>query len=286
MVPTKERNHSAILLSYKAEKILVDCGEGTQRQLKKADVSLHSLTMLLISHWDGDHVLGIPGLLQSLSASDYQKTLKVFGPAGTKSKLQKLMSLFNLGNKLSIEITEIRSGVFYRSDDFCLEAQSLQHTQPTLGYAFIEQDRRKVSVSKMKQLGLRQGPLIGKIVKGKSIQHNGKTIKPDDISHVVQGKRVCVIMDTMHSLGFNKIAKEADLLICESTYLHELVERAKRYKHMTARQAAELAKHSKVKQLILTHFSARYKKEDILEKEAKQYFKQSRAASDLMRIKL
>src|SRR3989344_1664426 len=120
MMPTKERNHSGVLLNYKSEYILFDCGENMQRQLKIAEVSPARLTKILITHWHGDHILGLPGLLQSLIAHQYQKTLEIYGPKGTKEYLRKIIDLFVLYNgKIKLKIIEIeKGGIFYEDKEF------------------------------------------------------------------------------------------------------------------------------------------------------------------------
>ncbi len=286
MVPTKERNHTSILLKYKSDHILVDCGEGTQRQLKLANVPLPSITKLLITHWDGDHVLGIPGLLQSLSTSNFDKTLQVYGPARTKVFLKKIMEISNHHCAFDIVVKEISSGKFFETDDYYLEACRLEHTTPTLGYNFVEKDKRRVDIAKMKKLGIPEGPMIGKLVDGKSVQLDGKKISPDDITYVQKGKKVTFILDSAFTKSVFKLAKNADLLICESTYGPDLEEKAIEYKHMTSAQAAQIASLSDAQKLILTHFSARYKDTKDLETEARKIFKDTTAAYDLMKVNL
>jgi len=117
MVPTKERNQSGILISYGSEGILVDCGEGTQRQLKIAGISLAKITKILISHWHGDHVLGLPGLIQSMSAAGYEKKLRIYGPTGTKKFMKKMFEAFLFDRKIDIEVNEVKKGEFHHNHD-------------------------------------------------------------------------------------------------------------------------------------------------------------------------
>ena len=286
MVPTKERNHSGLLLNYRSEHILIDCGEGIQRQLKKIGYPLPNITKILISHLDGDHILGLMGLFQSLSGSEYKKTLEIYGPKGTNSFINGLFRLYGAKVNYEIKVKDVSGGKFIDSDDFYIEARGLKHTKPTLGYSFVEKDFRRVEKSKLKVLKLPNGPMIGKLASGKSVQHNGKTIKPDDVSSKVKGKKVTIIMDTMYHEDSVKLAKDADVVVCDSTYTSEFEKKALKYKHMTAGQAGTLAKKAKAKHLVLTHFSARYKNAKPLEKDAQKVFKNSRAAQDFMRIKL
>ncbi|MBN4049118.1 ribonuclease Z [archaeon AH-315-M20] len=287
MIPTKERNHSSILISYNSENVLVDCGEGTQRQLKIAGIKLTKITKILISHWHGDHVLGLSGLIQSMSASDYNRTLKIYGPLGTKKFMKKLFETFVFfDEKINIEIYEIKSGKFFENDEFFLEAASLEHNIETLGYSFIEKDKRKINISYIKKLKIPQGPLLGKLQAGKSITWKGKKVSLNKATKIVKGKKITIISDTVPCKGANILAKNSDILICEATYSSDLENKSEKYKHMTSKQAAELANRSKSKQLILTHFSARYKNTQELEEDARNYFDNVLCAKDFMKINI
>jgi len=284
MVPTKERNHSGILISYKNENILVDCGEGIQRQLKIAGVKLTKITKILISHWHGDHVLGIPGLMQSMSASGYNGKLQVYGPIGTRKFMEKMFEAFAFDNKISFGVNELRGGKFFQNADFILEAKELKHNVPTLGYSLTEKNKRKINIKYIKKIGIPAGPLLGKLQNGKSIVWKGKKVDPSKAAKIVGGKKVTIINDTLPCKNTNALAKNSDLVICEATYSSDLEDKSKKHMHMTAAQAAKLAKKANAGKLILTHFSARYKDTKELEKDARKYFKDVCCAKDFMRI--
>ncbi|TKJ17410.1 ribonuclease Z [Candidatus Woesearchaeota archaeon B3_Woes] len=287
MVPTKERNHSSVLISFKGNNILVDCGEGTQRQLKFAGVGISKINKILISHWHGDHVLGLPGLIQTLATSDYEGVLEIYGPKGTKEKFKHMFKAFEFDqNKINLEIKEINKGRFFENNDFVLEVLPLEHSVPCLGYNFIEKDRRRINLKKAKKIGLKEGPLLGKLQSGKTITFNGKKIKPDDVSYVVKGGKVSFVSDTLVCKNAYTLAKGADLLICESTYCSDLEEKSEEYFHMTAKQAASIANKSDVKQLILTHISARYKDAKEVENDAKDIFEDVKCSYDFMKVKI
>src|SRR3989338_2833536 len=286
MVPTKERNHSSILISYGSENILVDCGEGTQRQLKIAGIKLTKITRILISHWHGDHVLGLPGLIQSMSSSGFNKTLNIYGPKGTKKLIEKMFEVFSFDQKFEIKVNEVNSGKFFEDDDFILEAEQLEHNIETLGYRLEEKDKRKINLNHVKKLGVPDGPLLGRLQEGKSITWKGKKIEAEKATSLVKGKSVAIITDTVPCKGAYKLAKDVDLLVSEATYASDLEEKSTEYGHMTAKQAAEMASRSNAKQLILTHFSARYKNTSELEYEARTYFNNVLAAEDFMKINI
>jgi len=286
MVPTKERNQIAVFLSYGSEGILFDCGEGTQRQFKIAGISLQKVTKILLSHWHGDHVLGLPGLMQTLSSTDYTRTLEIYGPTGTKKRMEKMFEAFVFDKRLSFKITEVKSGRFFENNDFEIEAYPLEHGIETLGYRFVEKDKRKVDMKKVRKFGIPEGPLIGKLQQGSEITHNGKKINPDDVTYIEKGKIVAYVTDTVLCEGCYKTAQDADLLICEATYSSKLVDKSEEYGHLTAKQAGQLANKSNAKQLVLAHFSARYKNTQEIEEDARNVFDNVICAKDFMKIEL
>ncbi|MBS3106634.1 ribonuclease Z [Candidatus Woesearchaeota archaeon] len=286
MVPTKERNQSAIFISYDTHGILVDCGEGTQRQFKFAGIPLTKITKILITHWHSDHTLGLPGLLQSLSASEYGRTLEIYGPKGIKERLEHMYRAFLMDRLIEMKITEIKEGTFFENGEFKLEAKLLDHGIPCYAYAFVEKDKRRIDMARVKKLGMKEGPLLGKLQRGETVEVKGKKISPDDVSSVQEGKKVAIISDTLLCDSCYEIAQDADLLISESTYSAAMEEKAEGYNHMTSKQAALVASKSNVKRLILTHFSARYKSTLELNDDARDYFENTECAFDLMKVKL
>jgi len=285
-IPTATRNHTSILVNYKNENILVDCGEGTQRQFRKAKLNPLKITRILITHWHGDHVLGLAGLFQTLVLSGYNKTLHIYGPKGTKKFTRELISPFIPVLKFKAEIHEV-NGKFLETGDFFIEAVSLEHGIPTNGYVFKEKDKHRINKEKLEKLKIdkKDRKKIVNLTKGKNINLKGKQIKYKDYTYLQKGKKIAFVLDTRYCKNALKMAKDADLAIIESTYSDTEKELAKEHKHLTAKQAAEIAKKSKTKKLILTHISQRYEhKEKKLEKEAKKVFKNSVLAHDLMKV--
>ena len=285
-MPTKTRNLAAVLLSFKAENILFDCAEGTQRQLKIAGVKPGKVTKILISHWHGDHILGLPGLLQTFTASEYNGTLEIYGPRGSKKFFEHMMKGFSVKEVVDYKLIEIDKGKFFENDDFYLEALPMKHSAPCLGFAFVEKDRRRIDVKQSKKFGLGEGPLLGKLQRGQTISFEGKRINPDDVSYVVEGKKVVYITDTEPCSNAVKLAKGADVLVIEATYASSLQDKAEEYGHLTAKDAGMMANQADVKKLILTHFSQRYKNVKELEEDARQVFDNTEAAEDFMKVDL
>ena len=290
MIPTPQRSHTAILLKYKAEDILIDCGEGTQVQFRKAKLNPCKVTRILISHWHGDHVIGLPGLIQTLAQSEYPKTLKIYGPVGTKEYIKNMLKGFIFGGieYIKIDITEINNdGVFIDEEDFKIEAYQLSHRCPVLGYSFIEKDKTRIDKKKLNKLGI-SGKIVGELKKGKNIKIKGKTIKSKDLVYFQKGRKISTLFDTGLCKNCYAVAKNADLLISDSTFLDkDYKEKAQETEHLTAKQAAEIAKKGKAKKLFLTHISQRFHgKEKILLEEAKKVFKNTELAKDLMIVEI
>ncbi len=287
-IPTAKKSQLAMLLKYKNENILVDCGEGTQRQFKITKLNPCKLTRILITHWHADHILGLPGLLQTLALNNYSKTLHIYGPRGTKKFMSLILKMFIFREKIRVEVHEIhKSGIFLETKDFTLSAYNMKHFTPCLAYSFNEKDKHKINIKFIRKIGLK-GPLIGKLQQGKNIVFKGKRISAKQATYIVKGKKISFILDTLLNSNCIKAAQSSDLLVSEATFLEtEHIDKAKERGHLTAKQAATIAKKAKTKKLILIHISQRYaKNENVILNEAKKIFKNSELAQDFMKIKL
>ncbi|MDP3966449.1 MAG: ribonuclease Z [archaeon] len=286
-MPSKARNHSAILLTYNEENILIDCGEGTQRQFRKAELNPCKITRILISHWHGDHVLGLPGLLATLGASGYSKTLFIYGPKGIKEKVKKFLEVFNFHKTYEIKVEEVDSGKFYEEKDFYLSSEKMEHGIPSIAYSFVEKGKSRIDKQKLKKSGLPEGPILQKIKEGKDVMHEGKKFKSKDLVYREDDKKISIIMDTKLNKKIAPFAKNSDVLISEGTYSKELEKEAEERMHLTVTQAAEIAKKSKSKKLILTHIGSRHSKDmKGLLTEAKEVFPETTLARDFDRFEI
>ena len=288
MVPTRERNVQGIYLEYNGEGILVDCGEGTQRQMSIAGIKKNKVKKILISHWHGDHVSGIIGLLQTIGNEVKNSVIDIYGPKETKKRMNSLLNscIYDANVILNIhELNPKKKIKFFENDNYILYCAPLKHNVQCIGYQFSEKDILKVDMEKAKKLGLKSSPLIGKLKEGKSILVDGKKILPEKITTVKKGIKIGFILDTLTCNGCIDVAKEADILICESSFSKEHDEKAENFKHMTAEKAAHIAQQANAKKLILTHFSQRYKQIDNLVEEARVIFPNTLAAFDFMQIK-
>jgi len=279
-IPSEKRNHTAILLTYQGENILVDCGEGTQRQMRKAGINPCKLTRVLITHWHGDHVLGISGLLQTLALSGYNKTLSIYGPRGTKKFIKAIFKTFAFKEKLKFGVKEV-IGEFLNTEYFILEASAMNHGIPCNAYSFTLKDKIRIDKNKLEKFKISPGPLLQKLKQGKDIVSNGKTYSVDQLTYREKRKKISFVFDTAYDKKIASFVKDSDLLICESTFSSEEEDKAREFKHLTSKQAAEIAKQSKSKHLIITHISQRYSKnaEEILN-QVKKSFKNSNLAED------
>ena len=282
MLPTIERNPTSILVRYKEEGILIDCGEGTQRQLRYAKISPTKITKLLITHWHGDHVLGIPGLIQSLGANNYKKTLEIYGPKGSKKYLTNMLNGIIFHNRIKMKVKEIKSGIFFKNQDFHLESLELKHNIPCLGYSIQENDKLRINLNYTKKFGLTRHPLLGKLQQGKDIIYKGKKITVSKGTKTIKGKKLSIILDTKSFNEITKLTKNSNILICESTWSEN--QKNKKGNHLTSMDAAKIAKKSKAKKLILTHFSQRYKETKFLKDEAKKVFKNTISSKDFLEV--
>jgi len=286
-VPTKDKNQTAIFISHGAENILIDCGEGTQRQFKIAGLNLFKVTRILITHWHGDHILGLPGVLQSLALGGYGKTLQVYGPRGTKRHMEQMLSMFIFQEKIKVEVHEISEGVFFEDKEIQLEAYNMEHGPPCLAYNFIEKEKYNLNMEKLKKIGIAPGPILKKFKEDGTLKIKGKTINIEDYSKIVPEKKVTVMLDSVFNDNCVSAAKNADFLIGEACFLKSEENLAFERKHLTSGQLGLIAKRAKVDKLILTHISQRYsaRQKEVLN-EAKKVFKNSELAHDLMRLRL
>lgn len=280
-IPTAKRNHTAILLTHHGENILIDCGEGTQRQFRKAKLNPNKINRILITHWHGDHVLGIPGMLQSMALSGYNKTLYIYGPKGTKKFMNELVKTFAYQKNHKIEIKEV-SGKFFETSDFYLEAKPMQHGPPCNAYAFVKKGQIKIDRKKLKKTKLPNGPLLKNLKQGKNITYKGKKYLAKNLIYKTPDTKISFVLDTKINKNIAQLVKNSTLLVSEATFSKELKKQAEEHKHLTSDQAATIAKKAKVKKLVLTHLSQRYESNPkLILNEAKKIFKNSFLVQDL-----
>jgi len=288
-IPTVKRGSAAIAVRRKNELILLDCGEATQRQMVQAGVGFHRKTKIFITHMHGDHVLGIPGLLQTMSLLARKKKLQIFGPKGIKDFVQAINQTVPFTLTFLLEVFEVEAGLVCDEKEYQMTAIDSGHMDPSLCYALTEKPRAgRFNTKKAKQLGIPKGPLWSELQSGKPVTlPNGKVVNPETVLGASRlGRKIVYTGDAGPSEALVELAMNADLLIHESTFDDALKERALKDKHSTPTMAGQTAKKAKVKQLVLTHISARYKDANILLEQAKQTFVNTILAQDLLQLEL
>ena len=286
-LPTKDRNHSAVALKAFGEIILLDCGEGTQRQMTLARLSPMKINKILITHFHGDHFLGLPGLVQSMAFRGRKNPLHIFGPVGTSKVMNYIKNLGYFKLSFPIHTYELNSGLVIENDDYEISCCPTKHTIPNLAYSIEEKRSPKFLLDKATALGVKPGPNFGKLQAGIPVNLNDKTILPEQVlGEKRKGRRIIYSGDTRPCANMINFSYNADVLIHESTFDDSHQDKAVENGHSTASEASLIAKTAQVRQLILTHISTRYKNTDLLEEEALKIFENSRLAQDLMRIKV
>jgi ribonuclease Z len=225
-------------------------------------------------------------MMQTMASNKYDGKLKIFGPISTTERMKNLMAVFPFESPIDFDTTDIPEGCVFENSEFRIIAKRLEHSIECMGYRFEEKDKLRIDKTKMKKLGLKEGPHLMDIINGKTLSRLGKKISPQELCFTRKGKVISYISDTGLCEGTKELARDADLVICESTYASKHIDKTEKYLHLTSEQAAMIASQSNAKELILTHFSQRYNDVSELLSEAKSIFPNTKAAFDLMKIKL
>jgi ribonuclease Z len=282
--PTRLRNHGAYLLRWNQQGFLFDPGEGTQRQFIFADLSPTCVNRIFVSHFHGDHCLGLGSMLMRLNLDKVEHPIHCYYPASGKVYFDRLRYGTIYHDHIRVIEHPIKeNGIVHEDEDFTIEAAFLDHGVDNVGYRIKEADSIKFEKEKLKQLGIR-GPIVKELETKGEMTIDGKTIRLEDVSWVRQGDIFTIVIDTKPCANAIKLAQGAKLFLCESTYLEEHRDLAMSHDHMTAKQAAEIAKEAGAKQLILTHFSARYRDLAPFVEEAKEVFANVDVADDFKRF--
>jgi ribonuclease Z len=289
-VPTLERSLPAVLVQRGNEQFMFDCGEGVQRQMLKAKTGFHKKMKIFISHMHGDHVLGLPGLLQTMALMDRQRKLEVYGPEGILSFVQCVRDTLQFGLTFTVEIREIHGeGVVCDEEEYEVSAVRSNHVVPSLAYAFAEKPRPgKFHPEKARALGVPEGELWSKLQRGSEVKlDDGRTVRAEDVlGSPRKGRKIVYTGDTRPFEGFAGFAAGADLVIHDATLDDSLAEKAVVDGHSTPSEAAEQALRAKAKRLVLTHISARYPDAGLLLEQAQKVFGSAVVAEDFLVLEL
>jgi len=287
-LPSPKRNVSGLAVQLGPRVLLFDCGEGTQRQFMSSSVSYMKVAAVFITHFHGDHFLGLPGLIQSMNFSGRTEALHVLGPSGTVSTMRSIMDLGYFTCGFDILATEMAAGEELEFHGYSVKAVPAEHTVPAFSYVLEESARPgKFDPEKAKRLGVPEGPSFRRLQEGESIELDGAVITPEMVvGPKRRGRKIAISGDGRPTLALEVAAANADLLVHEATVTSDLIVDAKNYGHATAREAAELAMHAKARALILYHISSRYDDPKPLLEEARAVFPETYVAEDLMSLQV
>ena len=288
-VPSPTRSLPSIVLNFEGKILMFDCGEGTQLQMFKMKVGLSRDMKIFISHLHGDHIFGLPGLIQTMSLLGREKKLEIYGPKGIKEFFKCFIENVKFDLGFPVEVKEVSEGVVCRDKRFKIVAKKAEHSILNLAYAFIESKKPgKFHPEKALELGVPKGPLWHKLQHGRKVKlPDGRIIEPRQVTDEPRpGLKIVYSGDTKPCKNVLKLAKNADILIHECTFDDNLAEKAEVEWHSVPSMVADLAKKASVKSLYLTHISARYRDASILEEQAKKIFSNVKVAEDFMKIEV
>ena len=277
--PTKERRMPSVALIYEGDVLLFDCGEGTQFQMIEHDINPVRVKAIFISHAHGDHTIGIAGLVRTMGMNNRKEPLDIFVPVGYERVVQSLITFDKALINYKIIVRGVHSGLAYSGRGYDVLAFKLRHTIPTYGYIFREKTKTKFKNEVAHRLGVR-GEMFSKLSKRGKIKIGHKTVTLDRVSWKQEGKKVVYATDTRPTPSTLAAARNADLLIHESSYNASEIALAKKRLHSSAGEVAMLAKKAGVKRLVLTHISARHRTDAELIRDARRYFKNTVVAKD------
>lgn len=282
--PTIERSVPSLAVVREGETLLIDCGEGTQRQMMRYGIGF-SLADIFFTHYHTDHVVGAIGLLRTLALQGRSEPMRLWGPTGAERMLGRVVSFGFDRLSFPVEITELAPDTRVQRDGYTIHAYPVSHGPArALGYAIVEEERKgRFDPEEAARLGVPEGPLWGQLHRGLTVTlPDGRTVSPETIVGARRpGRRVVITGDTRPCEATIEVARDADLLVHEATFGEEEAERARETGHSTAREAAEVAKAAGVRRLALTHVSARYSRDATeLHREAKAVFRDVTIAKD------
>jgi ribonuclease Z len=283
-VPTRRRAHHGALLRWDAEGILLDPGEGTQRQLTLAGVPASSITRICLTHLHGDHCLGLPGIVQRMALDGVERPVDLYFPAAGQEYVDRLLSASVAHRLPPIRQHPVAAdGVVDVAAGFTLHARALDHVVPTIGWRLEEPAGRRMRPDLLAAHGV-HGPDVGRLQREGSLLTPHGTVRLEEVSDPRPGQVFAFVMDTRMCDAAVDLAAGADLLVCESTFLAAEADLAATYGHLTAREAAQLARRAGVRRLVLTHFSQRHPEEQAFADEAAAVFPDVVAVRDLDRV--
>ncbi len=286
--PTGKRGLSCVCLSVEGEVLMFDAGEGAQISYMKSGLGWNKKTRIFVTHMHGDHCIGILGLLQTMTLQKRTKAVEIYGPEGIEDFVAANAGILNFGLSFPIMVTTVGEGTVLDTGKYTVTACSAEHSIRAFSYCFIEKDRQgRFFPEKAKKLGVAEGGLWNRLQHGEEVQVGDRTVTPSQVlGEKRRGKKIGISGDTRPTQRLEEFFGRCDCLVFDSTFSGELEEKAKSTGHSTSSEAATLAKNAGVKKLILTHFSARYDDESVLQEEAQRIHGSVIAARDLLEVEV
>lgn len=286
--PTLDRGLTCICLEKEAEILMFDAGEGAQLSYLKSGLGWNKKMKIFVTHLHGDHCIGILGLLQTMTMQNRTEPLEIYGPEGIEEFIAANIKVLNFGLSFPVMITSIEEEKVVDEKTYSVFSCKADHSVPAYSYLFEEKDKPgRFNTEKAKQLGIPEGKLWNQLQNGHEIKVGDKTVKPSEVlGEKRPGKKIGISGDTRPTKELEEFFKNCNYLSFDSTFLDELKDKAIETHHSTAKEAATLAKNANVENLILTHFSARYKDESVLVDEAKTIHGSVIGAKDLLEIEI
>ncbi len=286
--PTEERSLSCICIEKEGEILMFDAGEGAQVSYLKSGLGWNKRMKIFVTHLHGDHCIGILGLLQTMTLQHRAEVVEIYGPDGIEEFIASNIKILKFGLSFPVMITSVGEEKIVDEETYSINACKADHSVLTFSYLFQEKDRPgRFFPEKAKKLGIPEGNLWSQLQKGHAIQVDNMTINPSQVlGEKRPGKKIGISGDTRPTKKLEGFFKNCDYLVFDSTFLDELKDKAVETHHSTAKEAASLAKNANASNLILTHFSARYKDESVLENEAKTIHNSVIAAKDQLQIEI
>jgi len=285
-LPTANRNHGAYLLRWEGENILLDPGEGTQRQCVKGGLSVPAIRTICISHFHGDHCLGLPGIIQRLSLAKITEPVSILYPGEGEDFLKRLLSCSDFHQTLTLKLLPIPpEGMVFHTGKLRIEAIKLKHRIPTFGFRIVQPGGFHFDKEKLAATGIK-GKSVGILQEKGELQTDRGVVSRESVSKPVPDRVFAYVADTAPGKHLKPLMSHADLLLCETTFMENERNLAEAYDHLTTGTAAKAALENKVSFLIATHFSERYRDTRVIEKELREIFPRSYAAEDLTRFSL
>ena len=261
--PTRSRNHNGYFLRWDGEGLLFDPGEGTQQQMLFAGVTATRITSICITHFHGDHCLGLPGVLQRMSLDRVPHQVDACYPADNQEVFTRLRHAALFHDVVNLRERPVSAGgAVLQAAEFHVEAQPLSHSVPAIGYRLVEADRRRMLPAKLATFGI-TGPDVGRLQRDGRLATTGGVVRVEQVSEPRPGQRFAFIMDTRLCDAAFALADGADMVVCEATFADTDAALAREYGHLTAGQAGRIAADSRARLLVLTHFSQRYDRDGI-----------------------